>query len=1115
MKNLKGETVMRYNLRHLLLAIMTLTLAALTALSVRAQNPTGSIRGTVTDEQGAVIQKATITVTNKSTGDVRKLTAGDDGAYSVENLLPGDYEIKVEASGFSTVSETATVLVGNSTTGNVVLRVGGGNVVVDITSEAPVIDKTDYKIDGVIERQEIDALPLNGRNFLQLALIEPGVSVSTKNPGSQNNLFNVSIGGGNSALTRLTVDGGNIVDPVCGGAAQNFSTETIQEFQISSFNFDLSTGVTAVGAINIVSRTGTNQYHGSGFMFVRDSSFAAVPTLQRDPADPDPFFRRWQYGGSFGGPIKKDRAWFFTNVERLDQNSAVDPVISYSGPSSVLSALQKFQTTTTSPYKGTLGNVRADFKLNDKNNLFARYSRDDNSVFGPTNSNALASNWRANSSVDDNIQGGWTWVPNNAIVNDLRFNFQHIVNNESIPTASQCPPSNISCTGLGGPEILMLNSDLTLGNNPNAFQARDLMRYETTDNVSWQRGTHRFKFGGEWEHDYGTGHWAFANPAAVEVFDPGTVAEVNAEIAGISALPPAVKAAITLPLSPAFFTPGATPTYQDILNLPMIEGEFGQGNPAQPPPFHESDAASANRFRGYAQDQWQARPGLTLSYGLSYTFETNLQNYDLAKGDFLTPLLGTSGQPSKYHGDFAPAVGFAWDVGNKGKTVVRGGAGLYYDTILFVTRLQERAVIGPAGNGRVLLPTNFLQNTIPFPQFGLPSPLNLLTPLTGVPLAFTVIPTQFTLADLLSELGAQTAGLQSTLNAAGAAGFNSISVLKTALGAGALDPKLQVPYSLQYTFGIQHQFKANLALSADFVFRRNDHGLMETDYNLFSAPVGAYPGHSVIPICATSAQRANPGAECSNGSFDVVQSSDRSTYEALLVKLDKRFANRYQFTASYALSSLVGYQFEQPSQPTGTGPVSNSCWFCQSGNLDADARHRFTFAGVVDLPKGFQGSIIATFSSAPPMTAFLGSNIDLQGDGLFSSSLPGIAPNSLGRGTSMSQFIAAVNNFNKNFAGTATPNGTTIPSLTLPSHFSFGSTDQSEDIRVTKVFKFRERANLQVFAEIFNIFNIGNLEYGSGAEQVGTSFGVPTGRVGQGFGTGGPRALQFGTRFSF
>src|ERR1051325_1407515 len=170
---------MRNKFKRLLLTVTMMALVANMALPVMAQNPTGSIRGTVTDPQGAVILNAAVTVTNKATGDTRKVSTGGDGIYAVENLLPGEYEVKIEAQGFATQIITARVQVGNTTSGDAALRVGTTGEIVDVTAEAPIIDKQNYKIDGVITRQKIDALPLNGRNFLQLALLEPGASVST------------------------------------------------------------------------------------------------------------------------------------------------------------------------------------------------------------------------------------------------------------------------------------------------------------------------------------------------------------------------------------------------------------------------------------------------------------------------------------------------------------------------------------------------------------------------------------------------------------------------------------------------------------------------------------------------------------------------------------------------------------------------------------------------------------------------------------------------------------------------------------------------------------------------------------------------------------------------
>ena len=201
--------------------------------------------------QKAVIPGAVVVVRNTSTGAERSVTTENDGTFQVTQLNPGDYEITVTAQGFKTSKLPLSLSIGESLNTEIGLEIGGASDTVNISADTAVtINTSDFKVDGVINRQKIDSLPLNGRNFLQLAQLEPGVKVSTGTPGQYNNLFNVSIGGGNSALTRLTVDGGNIVDPVTGYAAQNYSVDTVQEFQISTFNFDLSTGVTSVGAVD-------------------------------------------------------------------------------------------------------------------------------------------------------------------------------------------------------------------------------------------------------------------------------------------------------------------------------------------------------------------------------------------------------------------------------------------------------------------------------------------------------------------------------------------------------------------------------------------------------------------------------------------------------------------------------------------------------------------------------------------------------------------------------------------------------------------------------------------------------------------------------------------------
>ncbi|NDD65053.1 MAG: TonB-dependent receptor, partial [Acidobacteria bacterium] len=588
------------------------------------QTPSGTIRGTVTDQSKAVLANATVTARNRSTSVERVATSGSDGTYVLGNLFPGEYEVRILMSGFKTNVVSVTLQIGETLTLETPLEIGQTTETVVVSADTvTAINPTDFKIDGVISRQKVDGLPLNGRNFLQLASLEPGVRVSTGNPGEYNNLFNVSVGGGDSSLTRLTIDGGNIVDPVTGSAAQNFSVETVQEFQISSFNFDLSTGVTSVGAVNIVSRTGSNDYHGSAFAFYRDNNMAAYPTLNRIASNPDPFFRRLQTGFTLGGPIVRDKLVFFTNLERLNQST------NYSTIHTGSPVFSQFDTLTSSPYKGWLYNGRLDYTLNSKNTAFLRYSSDNNSVVAPETQNTLPSNWRYNVNKVYQAQGGWTSTITPTLVNQLSFNWQYIGNDSLIPSASQCA----GCIGLEGPQIRINNSSFRIGNNIDAPQNRRLFRYETNDNLTWTRGRHIVQTGINWEKAFGGGAWEFLNPALVVTHDPRDVQTVNGAIDLLAAglgLPagnpvgdqlrglfgPAAPA-LKIPLPAAFTTPGARISYNDILQLPVAAVLRGLGNGSQPPPFNEDYARHVQRFRAYGQDTWQIGRGLTVKYGLS------------------------------------------------------------------------------------------------------------------------------------------------------------------------------------------------------------------------------------------------------------------------------------------------------------------------------------------------------------------------------------------------------------------------------------------------------------------------------------------------------------------
>src|SRR6202042_572043 len=316
------------------------------------------------------MQGVAVTVTNKETGLERQAVTAIDGAFGAPSLPAGNYSIKAAVAGFRTLLEYATVQVGQSTTLSLVMEVGAPTEVVSVQGEAAQIDYDSHTIAGVITRDRIENLPLNGRSFLQLAMLEPGVTVSANSVGQYNRLFDVNILGADSGngSVRITVDGATIADSVTGGTQQNFSQEVVQELQLSSVNLDPPNATGGGGAINIVTRGGGNDFHGSGFFFFRDHNMSAYPYFQRDPTLPaSPFFARRQAGYEVGGPIKKDKLFFFSSLEHTNQVGVFSAF-----PSDPL--FQQFASYAESPFHENELTERLDWRINAKNNAFLRYS---------------------------------------------------------------------------------------------------------------------------------------------------------------------------------------------------------------------------------------------------------------------------------------------------------------------------------------------------------------------------------------------------------------------------------------------------------------------------------------------------------------------------------------------------------------------------------------------------------------------------------------------------------------------------------------------------------------------------------------------------------------------
>ncbi len=439
-----------------------------------AQAPVGTISGVVADESGAVIPNASVKIRNKGTDFTRDLMSNAEGGFSAPSLPAGVYEVRVELKGFRTVVREATVETGLTTTADIRMPVGATTEVVNVEAATAQVEYEKHSIDGVVERQQIQDLPLNGRSFLQLASVEPGVTVGSGTTSQYNALSTVSILGGSAGFTAISVDGGAIRDTIeNSGSSMNFSQEVVQEFQVSSVNYDLSTDITSVGSVNVVTRSGSNQFHGSGYFYFRDHNMAAYPALVRDPIATSPFFARRNPGFWVGGPVKKDRLFFFFNYEYMNQ------VQNYSIVPNVPSAVGLTQNFG-SPYVGKTLSLRLDYRLNASNNLFVRYSHDGNGGFGPNGGATFPSNWLRNTNWSDQSILGLTTTIKPTLVSDFRFSYAFWSNRNLFPTPSDCS----GCIGLDGPQIEYYGagSNVYFGDTSNATQGRDLRR------LTWQDG---------------------------------------------------------------------------------------------------------------------------------------------------------------------------------------------------------------------------------------------------------------------------------------------------------------------------------------------------------------------------------------------------------------------------------------------------------------------------------------------------------------------------------------------------------------------------------------------------------------------------------------------------
>jgi outer membrane receptor protein involved in Fe transport len=611
---------------------------------VSAQQPSATLTGVVTDQNGAVIPNATITVTNKSTNLVRTAASNEEGVYVVSNLPVGAYEVKVSASNFKTkITESAVVAnVGQTITLNAPLEVGDfKETTIDLSGEVPLIDAESTEVDAVISNKIIENLPLNGRNFLELALLTPGNTLAPNFDPTKTNTVVISSAGQLGRGGNVMIDGTDNNDDVVGGALINISQDAVQEFQVITNRFSSEYGRSASSIINVVTKSGSNSVRGSLSFFERDRRLQGLPATF-DRSQPTPPFDRQQYSVTLGGPIVKDRLFAFGALEYRDQDGAVLVGIRDVANRRITRGF------AAAPLGDLLFNGRLDYRLDDANDFNFRYSFEDADAADSSKLDRSigSATYRQNlKNRFHSFMANYTSVLSQNTVNNFSFSFNNFKNRTN-PVSE-----GVQYTF---PSILD-------GSSFRVPQATKQNRWQFSDNFTLVAGDHVLKFGGEFQKIDSTLFLGVFQRGRIEFVQDFADFDRNGD--------------------------GRTDD-NDLLFAVTLRSQF-------PDRALNLTGVDNNYFALFAQDNWRVTPHLTLNLGLRYEADTNVKN-NSGYAD-VNPLVASfyRGERKADLNNFAPRVGFNFSTYG-GKLSLHGGYGIYYDRVVLELITLERGLDGRA-----------------------------------------------------------------------------------------------------------------------------------------------------------------------------------------------------------------------------------------------------------------------------------------------------------------------------------------------------------------------------------------------------------------------------------
>jgi outer membrane receptor protein involved in Fe transport len=1135
-----------------------------------SQEITANLGGTIKDSTGAVVPGAKVTLTNTNTNVSRSITSASDGGYIFTLVPVGTYQLTVEKPGFSKYVQQGIILqINQNAKQDVALKIGGGQTTVEVHENVAQVDTVTAQLGAVETTQRIQDLPLVERDTFQLGLLQAGVFTPDQDDGSHNP-FNVS-GQRSESLTFL-VDGVDNTDFLDNRAAVDPNPDAVQEFRILTNNYNAEFGRTSGGIVNQVIRSGTNGYHGSAFEFIRNDDLNARNYFAQSRA----VFKRNIFGGTFGGPIKKDKTFFFVayqGARRIEGEQA--PVLTVLTPqergcttvsAGCVGTMANFSDVcppatctltnplTGNPYAGNLvpinpimgkyiaaflplpnfgsnefvsnpvgrtqddqGIIRIDHHFSDSDTLYGSYIIDDNRDVLPFIINHGASTGGdvpVGSGFSDAVrrqQGSvtWTHVFSPRILNEAVFGANRVANLQAKPLDTSTPASlgftNVNPDDPAGtaPPI-MFTPSFNLGPSPQGPTTLHDVSFQWADNISWNHGHHDMKFGVEVHRIRDNFRFDFFNNGSYDFADFQSPFTGNALADFVGGFP----------------------------------DNFFQFS------FAQYGIRATNTYF-YGQDSWKITPTFTLDYGLRYEYNgpqtdphgeimgffpgTQSKVFPQAPPDLLYP--GDPGTPNRAmvfpdRNNFAPRLGFAWDMLGNSKLVMRGGGGIFYDIEDGALNLQFGGQ-PPFGDVSNLNYASFTPGVDPIAD-----PFNAFAP-------GTVNPFPFLASGRLGQFFPPKVSF-----------------------AFVVDPHFRTPYSINFNYGFQYQVAKNtvaevyyvgslgrkLITSADFNFR--DPNLLA--FQVANAPGGFNPDCArPLAGCTDPALGPNPtlqqilldpNASLQNeAELETDHSNGTSDSHELQTTVDHQFGGGFNLRGAYTYGHTIDNQSGFRSRSSfQTDPLNINF---DRASADFDVRHRLVISGLWQLPwdkpfrggnsfmrrllEGWELSGIATYQTGTPFTIFNDNGTSLQGNGLDRANIVG--PIQYFNPRNLQSFTAPASGVGPGSCiGSSSPGnywfnpmafdcgGVPSDAAAILSGAAYGDSGRNSvrgpgidnyDLAIEKHIKFTERTNLEIRSEFFNAFNH--------AEFLNPDANGFSGTFGQITQARDPRIIQFAMKFQF